>query len=50
MLCALDKKVPITVKCFRLLSALMNVQPILHAIFEALRSGFIQTLQYSLVS
>ena len=35
---------------FRLLSALMKVHPIPHAIFETTRSGFIQILHHCSVS
>ena len=44
------QKEPINVQIFRLLSALMEVHPILHAIFETTRSGFIQILHHCPVS
>ena len=40
------QKEPIKVQFFRLLSALMKVHPIPHAIFETIRSGFIQILHH----
>ena len=44
------QKESINVQFFKLLSALMKVQPIPHAIFETTRSGFIQILHHCLVS
>ena len=44
------QKGPINVQFFRLLSALMKIQPIPHAIFETTRSEFIQNLHHWLVS
>ena len=44
------QKEPIKVQFFRLLSALMKVHPIPHAIFETTRSGFIQILHHCSVS
>ena len=44
------QKEPINVQFFRLLSALMKVHPIPHAIFETTRSGFIQILHHCSVS
>ena len=41
---------PIKVQFFRLLSALMKVNPIPHGIFEITRSGFIQILHHCSVS
>ena len=40
------QKEPIKVQFFRLLSALMKVHPIPHAIFETTRSGFMQILHH----
>ena len=44
------QKEPNKVQFSRLLSALMKVHPISHAIFETTRSGFIQILHHCLVS
>ena len=44
------QKEPIKVQFFRLLSALIKVHPIPHAIFETTRSGFIQILHHCSVS
>ena len=44
------QKEPIDVQFFQLLSALMKVHPIPHAIFETTRSGFIQILHHCPVS
>ena len=40
------QKEPIKVQFFRFLSALMNVHPIPHGIFETTRPGFIQILHH----
>ena len=44
------QKDPINVQFFRLLSALMKVHPISHAIFETTRSGFSQILHHCSMS
>ena len=44
------KKEPVKVQFFRLLSALMKVNPIPHAIFETKRSGLIQIFHHCSVS
>ena len=44
------QKEPVKVQFFRILSALMKVHPIPQAIFETLRSGFIQIFNHCSVS
>ena len=46
----LGQKEPISIKFFRLLSALVKVHPIPHAIFETTRSWFTQILNHPSVS
>ena len=46
----IEQKEPINIQFVRLLSALMKVHPISHAVFETTRSGFIKTLHHCSMS